>query len=259
MNDDQLRAALTDLVTDLPQDDGLPAATARRAARRRGLKQAAVGTGALAGVGLVLSLVLVGGGAEEQRLVPAGPPPTSSPAPTPSSPEPSTGATSPAPPEAPSSAPVPSTEAPAAPLVVLRPDGLGFAAGSASSSLAFGVDGATVRAAVDRALGAGGELATPDCGEGSSSVQYEGLFLLLQDGTFVGWTTGSPGLTTGDGVGVGTSLADLRAALPALELSEGTVGVEFSTAEGGLAGFLDGDDDSSRVTSLGAGTRCVAR
>ena len=129
---------------------------------------------------------------------------------------------------------------------------------SSTSVLPLGTDAATVRAATDRALGEGGERPTPDCGPDSSTVQHERLFLLLQGGEFVGWTTGSPGLTTGGGIGVGSTLADLRAALPGVTVTEGTLGPEWST-EGGLAGFLDGTDESSLVNSVAAGVRCLAR
>jgi hypothetical protein len=42
-------------------------------------------------------------------------------------------------------------------------------------------------------------------------------------------------------------------------VSEGTLGPEWSTVEGGLAGFLDGTSDSSVVNSIAAGVRCLAR
>ena len=108
--------------------------------------------------------------------------------------------------------------------------------------------------------GGGGETASPDCGADGSTRQYEGLFLLLDGDRFVGWVTGSPGLTTGDGIGVGATLADLRAAYPDLTVSEGTLGVEWSTAgDGGVFGFLDGAQETSRVINVLAGQACLAR
>ena len=129
---------------------------------------------------------------------------------------------------------------------------------SPSSVLPFGTDAATVRAATDRALLPGGEMATPDCGPGSSTVQHEYLFLRLQGGDFVGWTTGTPGLTTAEDIGVGSTLAELREALPPVTVTESTLGAEWSTP-GGLAGFLDGTADSSVVSSMGAGVQCIFR
>ena len=153
----------------------------------------------------------------------------------------------------------PSSEPAGAVRVILRPDGLGFTDGGSSTAFVpFETDAATVRTAVDRALLPGGEMPTPDCGPGSSTVQHENLFLRLQDGEFVGWTTGTPGLTTGDGIGVGTTLAALRDALPGVRVTTATLGPEWSV-DSGLAGFLNGTDHTSVVTSMGAGLRCLAR
>ncbi len=275
MNDDDLRRAFDDLLEPLPPLGGLPGRTARRAVRRRQLKLGAAGAG---GVGvLVLAAALAattgsgGGGDEELRPAPfastsaapsAGPSdePTAEPTTEP------TGAPSPVAPTTPSPG---ATGTPAAPpvsaqpetiRVVLRPDGLGFTdGGSSSSSLAFGSDAATVKDVLDRAFGAGGEFETPDCGPGTSTVQYELLFLRVQDGRFVGWTTGSPGLTTGDGVGVGSTLAELRDSFAQVTVTESTVGTEWTTGEGGVYGFLDGTAETSRVNSLSGGTTCVFR
>jgi hypothetical protein len=275
---DDLGPALDDLLGDLRHDPVLPAATARRVARRRGLKLSA-GAGGGAGVlALALVAVLTIGTDDDRLVVPADRPtapatapvdpgpdaPPSAEATAEPSPEPSAPATPGPAPTAPPSAAATRTPEPAGPpaevQVVLRPDGLGLTdGGSGSSSLPFGTDGAAVRAVVDRALGAGGERPTPDCGPGSSTVQHEGLFLLLQDGRFVGWVTGTPGLTTGDGLGVGSTLADLQASFGRLEVTEDTVGVEWSTGEGGLVGFLDGRAPTSSVTNMAAGVRCIAR
>ena len=243
MNDDQHRAAFDDAFVGLSSSTALPPRTAARARRRRRLKGGATGAGA---VGAVLAAAVLGLGALSpgpQTLGPASPPSPSA-----------------APSAGPSSAPM--SEEPQTSLrVTLRPDGLGFSdGGSSTSSLTFGADAASVRTALDRALGAGEEFSTPDCGTGSNSVQYEGLSVLLQDDTFVGWAAGSPGLTTGDGITVGATLAELRAALPDVQVSEGTVGAEWSVAgDGGLAGFLDGVQDTSAVTGITAGIRCIAR
>lgn len=277
MNDDDLRRALDDLLEPLPPLGALPGRTARRAVRRRQVKLGAAGAG---GVGvLVLAAALAattgggGGGDEELRPAPfASPSPSPSPSPAPTSapsaeppPGPS-GSPSPANPTSPSPSPgatgvSPATQAPAPVSVVLRPDGLGFTdGGSSSSSLAFGSDADDVRAAVDRALGEGGDRATPDCGADVVTRQYDGLFLLLDGDRFVGWVTGTPGLTTGDGIGVGATLADLRAAYPDLSVTEGTLGVEWSTAgDGGVFGFLDGAQEPSQVTNVLAGQACLAR
>lgn len=242
MNDDRLRSAFDDLLHDLPADRGLPPATARRVFRRRGLKTSAVALGGAGAVATAAVLLLSGPEPDDRVIGPARSPSAS----------PSVAAS---PSAEPSAQPSPADGA----QVVLRPDGLSFPDGSSTSALTFGSAASTVRDALDRRLGAGGEAATPDCGPEASVVQYDGgLFLRLQGGRFVGWTSGSPGLSTADGIGVGSTLAELRAALPDITVSDGSLGPEWST-ESGLAGFLDGTEDSSRVNSIGAGDRCLAR
>lgn len=296
MNDDELRSAFDDLLADLPPERGLPVAVARRVSRRRGLK---AGAGVLGGAGVVVaaaSLFLGGTGTEDGQLVgPAtGPTPSPSvpvspsPSPSPSlslSPSPATSPSA-APPVSPSPVdvlpspstvpPLPGTGAspdvspPSSPspspsavriVVVLRPDGLGFSdGGSSTSALAFGSDASTVARAVARALGPGRTSPTPDCGTGRSAVEHRGLQLQVEDGAFVGWVATGPGPVTGDGLHVGSTLADLRASITGLSVTTGTLGAEFSTTEGGYAGFLDGTSATSRVTNLGAGFRgCIAR
>ncbi len=284
MNDDDLRRAFDDLLEPLPPLGGLPGRTARRAVRRRQVKLGAAGAGGAGVLVLVAALVATtgsgGGGDEELRPAPfastsssPSPGPTDepvlepttdpsadpsgdpSPNPTPAAPStPSPGATG-----MPAAPPV--SAEPAAIRVVLRPDGLGFTdGGSSSSSLAFGSDADTVKAAVDRALGQGGDFATPDCGADVVTRQYDGLFLLLDGDRFVGWVTGSPGLTTGDGIGVGATLAELRAAYPDLSVRESTLGVEWAAAgDGGVFGFLEGSAETSRTTTVLAGQACLAR
>jgi len=103
----------------------------------------------------------------------------------------------------------------------------------------------------------GGDRATPDCGAEVVTRQYDGLFLLLDGDRFVGWVTGTPGLTTGDGIGVGATLADLRAAYPDLTVTEGSVGAEWSSGDDDLSGFLDGTADSSPVLYERTGSTTV--
>lgn len=259
MNDDDLRRALDDLLEPLPALGPLPDAITYRAIRRRRLKLGAAGAGAAGALALTATLAL-GAASSTESLVP----PRVAGTPSPLTEPPSPPVQSTAPPAQPSptslTAEEPETPAPEERSVILRPDGLGFTGGgSSSASVPFGTDGDTVRAAMDRALGGGGELATPDCGPDASTIQYEGIFLLLQGGEFIGWRTGSPGLTTGDGIGVGSTLADLRASFAAVTVTEGTVGVEWSTGEGGLSGTLEGTDDTSRVNSMGGGAQCIFR
>jgi hypothetical protein len=169
-------------------------------------------------------------------------------------------APAPAPATSPTVAPEP---APAAPVrIVLDGDGLGFAGDASIRRLAFGTDATTVRTGVAASLGEGTASPFPDCGSGVSVVQYgplaAGFTLVLDGDEFVGWISNSPAQTTANSVRVGMTAADLRASgFADVEFSEGTVGPEWSSA--GLAGFLDGTADTSKVTGIHAGQACVFR
>ena len=111
-----------------------------------------------------------------------------------------------------------------------------------------------MRQALGRALGASTENPN-DCG--AVFVQYDGLVVALRGERFVGWTVPeTSGLTTADGIGTATTLAELRAARPDVQVRQG-LGTEWSSGE--LAGFLAGTRDSSQVTGLYAGDVCLAR
>ena len=146
--------------------------------------------------------------------------------------------------------------------IVLEGDGLGFLTGEASiRHLPFGeTDAATIATAVERSLGPGESTPQPDCGPTVVAVRYRDLTVTLEDGAFAGWSEdGAPGgLTTADGLGVGSTLADLRASRTDVTVSEDTVGPEFGVADG-LSGSLDGTSDASTVTRIAAGFTCIFR
>lgn len=101
-----------------------------------------------------------------------------------------------------------------------------------------------------------------ECGAGP--VQFvawpDGLTLLFQEDRFVGWSVDKDGAgrqSTMSGVGVGSTRSDLAAAYSGVQVSETSLGQEFSA--GGLYGVLDGADATAKIEVMWAGTSCVFR
>lgn len=148
--------------------------------------------------------------------------------------------------------------APAVARVVLRPDGLGLAAGSSTSALLFGqADAAGVRGALDRLRGPASAVALPDCGARVTVARYGGLQVFAEGERFVGWSEDGADSATGDGVSVGTTLAELRESFADVQVRHSTLGTEWTA--GALGGLLDGDGEQSTVTRLAAGSTCLFR
>lgn len=252
MNDDDLRRALDDLAGDLPPSGPLPQRTVQRARRRRAVKL--VGSGALAVAvlagGAGLALTATGG---EDRLTP---PPAASPGPTtPATPSPSA-----TPSASPSASPSPS---PAGARLVLRPDGLELVGGPGGGQVLLleQAPAATVRQALDAVLGEATENALPDCGQAVQVRVYATLSVTLDAGVLTGWSTARDPqgtLRTADGTGVGTTLAQLRVSAPDVEVTETTIGREF-TVPGGPSGNLSGAGEAAEIEGLRAGNACVFR
>ncbi len=83
---------------------------------------------------------------------------------------------------------------------------------------------------------------------------------LFETGALVGWyaSEGAPeGFSTLSNIHVGSTLAEVRTADPAVEVREDTVGPELSL--GDVHGFLSGTGDDARVTALYAGRACIFR
>ncbi len=152
--------------------------------------------------------------------------------------------------------------------LVLEPDGLGLVVGPASiRHLPFaGTTADQVTGQLTTALGSGTTSPSPDCGAHLRTFVSGGLSVLLDRTRFLGWTlqaapggSGAPGgPRTGDGLGVGSTLADLRAARPGVTVTTSTLGPEF-VEPGGLSGLLDGTSSTSTVTLLRAGQTCSFR
>jgi len=136
-----------------------------------------------------------------------------------------------------------------------------FSATGSATPIPFGTPLANVLAAVTTAVGGATPQVTTnaECGEGP--VQFaefsNGLKLAFQDDKFAGWFLDAAGLTTADGVGVGTTRAALDAARTVEIDPESTLGVEFQA--GDLGGFLTADGAAGTVESLYAGTTCFFR
>jgi hypothetical protein len=170
-----------------------------------------------------------------------------------------------APADAPAAAPAAATTPPAAaaaPLVALDGEGLRLVNGDSGSTalLAFERPLDDAVTALTAALGAPKSRSTnSECGAGPVEfVQWaNGLSILAQDGKFQGWSLDTAGLTTMDGLGVGSTRAELMASVPDATVEESTLGTEF--AAGTLGGLFDGKGPQARVTDLWAGLTCMFR
>jgi hypothetical protein len=152
----------------------------------------------------------------------------------------------------------PETTAPAAVQVVLAPDGLGL--------VAFGEDADAVLARLAGVLGPPADdrpLGRCPSGEADRLVQFAELGVLFGGGRFVAWDVGPPSgalppLATADGIGAGSSLAELRRAYgDRLRVDpDDPFGPVFEVATpppGRLAGTLTGTGPTDTVATLSGG------
>ena len=173
-------------------------------------------------------------------------------------PEPTTG--TPAPAE------TPSVEEPQRPTLQggLTIDGEGlrhFSSEGAATPIPFGTAQDAVLTAVATSLGGNVPAirTNAECGAGPTQFARfrNGLQLDFQAQRFVGWTLDQPGLTTADGVGVGSARSTVEDSRTVELVPNSTLGVEFSS--GDLGGFFDGTGASAKVVSLYAGQTCFFR
>jgi hypothetical protein len=104
-----------------------------------------------------------------------------------------------------------------------------------------------------------GQAENPDCAAGQlTSFDYPGgITLFFQDRKFVGWDFDGQGkYQTPNGVGIGTTLANLRGTGD-VSVHDSAIGHEF--AVGDLHGLVDATTPAGKVTNLWAGTTCTAR
>ena len=176
-----------------------------------------------------------------------------------------------------SRAPEPTTDtpAPAAPSSVEKPqrptlqggltiDGEGlrrFSSKGAATPIPFGTAQDLVLSAVAASLGGNVPAirTNGECGAGPTQFARfrNGLQLDFQAQRFIGWTLDQPGLTTADGVGVGSARSTVEDSRMVELVPDSTLGVEFSS--GDLGGFFDGTGADAKVVSLYAGQTCFFR
>lgn len=149
-----------------------------------------------------------------------------------------------------------------APVLVLQGDGLSQLDGDTPQPVPFGPGSAApARQAVEDGLGPVVESLRPDCPQGPrTALDVDGFELLLDGDAFVGWTDlGAPdrALTTTDGLGVGSGLADLQSALPDLVVVPGDAATTWSSATG-MSGTLSSSAPDAVVTAVSAGQTCPA-
>ncbi len=148
--------------------------------------------------------------------------------------------------------------------VVLSISGLSVVAGSTPPrAVDFGADRASVDAVLTSHFGPVTTTDLPECGQGPRTALQAGPLSALFDGeSFLGWTlddsSASPPVLTSEGIGIGSTLAEVEQAYE-VSVSTDTIGPEFFTRDGQFGGLLDGDSPSSKVTLLYAGETCFFR
>lgn len=98
-----------------------------------------------------------------------------------------------------------------------------------------------------------------ECGAGP--IQFaefsNGLQLLFQNDQFQGWFVREAGITTVDGMGVGSTRASIEESRTIEMQDDSTLGAEFDS--GGVGGFLEGSGSTATVSGLYAGLTCFFR
>lgn len=150
------------------------------------------------------------------------------------------------------------------PGMALAPDGLMLVDMTTGSTrqIAFGTPREQAMQMVALAEHApGSESSNDECGGGPLAfADYPGgLKLVFEDGKFAGWSVderASSQYTTMNGIGVGSSRAELEAAGD-FEVRDTTLGHEFTLGE--LGGLLGAKGPTGKVTNLWAGMTCLFR
>lgn len=131
----------------------------------------------------------------------------------------------------------------------------------AARAIPFGTPQATAIAAVAASVGGAAPEVTTNSECGAGPVQFaefsNGLQLAFQNDQFQGWFVDEAGVTTVDGMGVGSTRASIQESRTVEMQEDSTLGAEFSS--GDLGGFLTNATPQGTVTSLYAGLTCFFR
>jgi hypothetical protein len=146
------------------------------------------------------------------------------------------------------------------PVVRVTATGLEVAGQRGAQTIAFGTPADETLRILTEAIGAPtGRGTNSECGAGALDFAdfRGGLDLLMQDGRFAGWgvTDGTQFRTTA-GIGIGSTRRELDAAYRT-EVSESTLGHEFTAGE--IGGLLNSAAPTGRVDALWAGVTCHFR
>lgn len=107
--------------------------------------------------------------------------------------------------------------------------------------------------------------ANEECGAGPMQFSTYGDFTAnFQEGRFIGWFVGEQEeqLKTTESIGIGSSAAALKAAMPIAMQEDSTIGIEFFSerSEGKfIGGLLSSAADDATVIALYAGINCFFR
>ncbi|QJB68669.1 hypothetical protein [Parasphingorhabdus halotolerans] len=147
--------------------------------------------------------------------------------------------------------------------IILLPNGLSQ---GGDHSFSYGADKEQLVVMLQR-FGPVDQNANEECGAGPMdfvTLSSAGLSVNFQDDKIVGWfldgtiTT----LKTEEGIGIGSTRAELEKAMTIEMQPDSTLGIEFYAPrpDGGfIGGFLTGDGMDAKVESLYAGTNCFFR
>lgn len=135
-----------------------------------------------------------------------------------------------------------------------------FDATGAARAIPFGTPQATAIAAVAASVGGAAPQVTTNEECGAGPIQFagfsNGLQLLFQNETFQGWFIDEAGLTTADGMGVGSTRASVEGSRTIEMVADTTLDGEFSS--GDIGGFLTAETPPT-VSALYAGLTCFFR